>query len=179
MIDSLSSIADLLEKSGVRYAVIGAHAVNAWIEPRATADLDITVCANAEEQQRLRAVFEAAGYTVTREHGAALPSGPDFVRFVAAQRPLTVEVQSAKTDLQRELVARAKRSESNLRVATPEDLIVLKLIAYRPKDRLDLFGLVRLTNIDWSYIERWCDLWQVSERLAEVRREATEESPRS
>src|SRR6266852_1712693 len=171
MDDSLSSLARLFERAGVEYAVIGAHAVNAWVEPRATADVDVTVCANAAEQQRLRGLFEHAGYVVAREHGATLPSGPDFVRFVAAGRPLVVEIQSAKTDLQRELVSRARRSESGLRIATAEDLIVLKLIAYRPKDRLDLLGLMRVKDLDWLYVERWAHAWQVLERLAEARAE--------
>jgi hypothetical protein len=37
---------------------------------------------------------------------------------------------------------------------TPEDLIVMKLIAHRPKDRIDLLGLVALPGLDWSYVER-------------------------
>jgi hypothetical protein len=166
----LSSLAGLFERVGVSYAVIGAHAVNAWIEPRATADLDVTIFAGPAEQQRLRNEFEAAGYSVARVDGAALPSGPDFVRFVAPGRSLTVELQAAKTELQREVVSRAKRSESGLRVATPEDLIVLKLIAYRPKDRLDLAGLARLNGLDWKYVERWAVEWQVEDRLVEIRR---------
>lgn len=172
MEDPLANLAKLFETAGVEYAVIGAHAVNAWVEPRATADLDVTVFADAAGQQRLRTVLESAGYRVAREHGAALPSGPDFVRFVAESQPLFVEVQAAKTELQRQLVARASTSESGVRVATPEDLIVLKLIAWRPKDRLDLLNLVRLQSLEWDYIDRQADAWQVLSRLAEVRKDA-------
>jgi hypothetical protein len=57
------------------------------------------------------------------------------------------------------------------RVATPEDLIVLKLIADRPKDRQDLLGLVALPDLDWAYVARWAAEWDVAERLAALRRD--------
>jgi hypothetical protein len=168
-----ASLAVLLERAAVAYAVIGGHAVNAWLEPRATMDVDVTVYADAAGQQRLRSVLIEAGCTMTHEHGAALPSGPDFVRFASADRRLVVEIQAAKTDFQRELVDRAIKGEDGLRVATPEDLIVLKLLAYRPKDRIDLEGLLRLPNLDWTYVEKWTDEWKVRERLDKLRRDGT------
>jgi hypothetical protein len=53
--------------------------------------------------------------------------------------------------------------------STPEDLIVMKLIADRPKDHLDLLGLLRLDGLDWTYIEGWVAEWGVAERLRELR----------
>ena len=172
MPDALSYISELFDRAGVEYAVIGAHAVNAWLEPRATADLDITVCANPDEHRALRKSLEEAGYTVSRTDGTALPSGPDFVRFHAEDRALTIEVQTAKTELQRSLVKRAVRTKSSLRIATPEDLIVLKLIAYRAKDRIDLLGLVRLEDLDWTYIREWVAIWQLEGKLDELLRDS-------
>jgi hypothetical protein len=122
---------------------------------------------------RLRSGFVAEGFRVAREHGVALPSGPDFVRFVAPGDALLVEVQAAKTSLQRELVRRAIRSKGGLRVATVEDLIVLKLIADRPKDQGDLDGLARLSGVDWPYVERWAREWGVEPRLQRLRGETT------
>jgi hypothetical protein len=160
----------VLEEIGVPYALIGAHAVNAWLEPRFTADVDLTAASTPEEMARLRSGLLAAGFRVAREHGAALPSGPDFVRFAAPDGVLSLEVQAAKTPLQRELLQRAVVTRSGLRVATAEDLIVLKLIADRPKDQGDLHGLAQLPGVDWSYVERWAGEWGVSERLERLRR---------
>jgi hypothetical protein len=170
MTDALAAVARLFARAGVPYAVIGAHAVNAWLEPRLTADVDVTVQAGPDGMARLRRLLAGEGYRVTREHGADLPSGPDFVRFTSADGTLTLELQAAKTEFQREVIRRA--SGGSLRVATPEDLIVMKLIANRPKDRADLDGLVRLDGIDWAYAERWAAEWQVLELLHRVRAEA-------
>lgn len=163
----LSEVGLVLERAGIPYAIIGAHAVNVWLEPRATADIDVTVETTAD--QRLHDVLASAGYEVAAEVGAGAPSGPDFIRYVSNDTSVTVEFQVAKTALQRQIVARARRAESGVLVATPEDLIVLKLIAWRRKDELDLVGLVGIGGLDWDYVERWASEWNVTERLEEVR----------
>jgi hypothetical protein len=167
--DPLADLARLFDRAAVPYALIGGHAVNAWLEPRFTADVDVTVQAGAEGVARLRAILEEGGFAVQREYGADLPSGPDFVRFVSRDGLVRLEVQAAKTDLQRAVVARALSAEEGVRVATPEDLIVLKLIADRPKDWIDLTGLARLGSVDWAYVERWAKEWEILDRLERLR----------
>ena len=171
MTNPIADVAALLEASGVPYAIIGAHAVNVWLEPRFTADIDVTVQAGAPELEQLKTVLTARGFSVAREHGADLPSGPDFVRFTSPDSTIVVEVQAAKTDFQREVIRRSV-IERGARVATPEDLIVLKLIAGRAKDEVDLVGLVRLPAVDWPYVEHWASEWGVVDRLARVRQDA-------
>jgi hypothetical protein len=167
--DAISALLDLLDGSGLDYAVIGGHAVNAWLEPRFTADLDVTLQADPDAMARLKQLLAEKGYRVTREHGADLPSGPDFVRFVSDRDGLPLEVQAAKTELQRECLRRAAASGRTPRIATAEDLIVMKLIAGRPKDEIDLLGLVRLGDLDWTYIERRAAEWEVIDRLRVAR----------
>jgi hypothetical protein len=171
MTDALDLVARLFARADVAYAVIGAHAVNAWLEPRLTADLDLTVQAGPDGMARLGRLLDGEGYRVSREHGADLPSGPDFVRFTSSDGTLTLELQAAKTGFQREVI---RRAVGRLRIATVEDLIVMKLIANRPKDRVDLDGLVRLEGIDWSYVDHWATEWEVAELLHRVRAEAEE-----
>ena len=170
---ALARIADLFVRADVPYAVIGAHGVNAWLEPRFTADIDITASIDPPALLRLRRTFADAGYEPTVEYGGHLPSGPDFVRFASRDRLTIVEIQAAKTALQLEVVRRARTSSDGIRVATPEDLIVLKLIADRPKDRQDLLGLIALPDLDWAHVEQWAAEWDVTERLAALRREAS------
>ena len=67
---------------------------------------------------------------------------------------------------------RALIRADGLRVATASDLIVLKLIANRPKDQNDLLGLLALPTIDWPYVERWANEWDVRGLLDGLRARA-------
>ena len=66
MDDVLASLGNLLTRTGLPYALIGGHAVNVWIEPRFTADVDVTVQATAADLARLEASLAAEGYAVVR-----------------------------------------------------------------------------------------------------------------
>jgi len=162
----IQALAGLLDREAIPYALIGGHAVNALLAPLLTRDIDVTIVADAAATARLRAAFEAEGFRVEGQFGADQPSGPDFVRFV--REPVVIEIQLAKTRFQHELVQRG-RAEGGVRIASPEDLIVLKLIADRPKDQDDLRGLALLPAIDWDYIGRWAEEWGVADRLARLR----------
>lgn len=168
---ALAALAELLGRAGVRHAIIGGHAVNAWLNPRFTADVEITIVAGPSKVTELVRAFERVGYRTEREYGRDQPSGPDFIRLVSGDDLEIVELQTAKTDFQRRVVDRAVRQADGAHVATPEDLIVLKLIAYRSKDQIDLEGLAQLADLDWQYIEQQCSEWDVLERLRELRGE--------
>lgn len=167
--DVLAVIAAALDGAGLAYALIGGHAVNAWLEPRFTADVDLTIAADPAALARATTALEAVGYRVAHEHGADLPSGPDFVRFTRGPDDPPIELQAAKTRLQDEVIQRARRDARGVATATAEDLILLKLIAHRPKDLADLAGLLALPDIDWAYVEDRARDWEVLDRLARLR----------
>ena len=169
MSDPIRAIAQLLHSAGIGYALIGGHAVNVWVEPRFTADIDVTIEAGVAQMQRVLEVLRDAGFEQEFVEGEGLASGPDFVRFVSSEGTQILELQAAKTDLQDSLLQRARPTEDGVRVATAEDLIVLKLIADRPKDRIDLIALCQLPNLDWDYVERWATRWDVTSALERIR----------
>lgn len=83
----------------------------------------------------------------------------------------------AHTELERAGLARRRVgvSAAEAWVFTPEDLIVYKLIAGRPRDLDDIADVVAARTgagegLDWEHIERWAEAWDVADRLAAVRR---------
>ncbi len=94
------------------------------------------------------------GLSISQTHGAALSSGPDFLRDASADGGTVLEVQVAKTEFQREVIGHAVE-ERGLRIATAEDLISVQPIADRAKEQIDLSGLSALADLDWPYAERW------------------------
>lgn len=162
---------DLFDRAGLKYVLIGGMAVNAWVEPRFTVDLDFVVLANARAIATAEEALARAGFKYLRRQDQGEPSGPDFVQMDRAIAPrVRVDIQVSKTPFQDGVILRAvPDSVSGLAVATPEDLIVLKLIAWRGKDQKDLAALLELEQLDWAYIEHWAKTWEVTERLAFAR----------
>jgi hypothetical protein len=64
-------VIDVLARIGARWSVVGAHAVNLYVEPRATVDIDFVVDAR-KVKPLLRALEEEFGALHTTEIGAAL-----------------------------------------------------------------------------------------------------------
>jgi predicted nucleotidyltransferase len=170
----------LLDAAGARgFALIGAVARNAWAPPRATTDLDVAIAASSDVLESVERALTALGYEPVRSHradpGDALA---DLVVLRAAKGGLRqVDLLVAKTAFENEVLRRAVRVEIGgveAPVATPEDLIVYKLVADRPRDRDDIAAILGTQSragreIDWAYVERWAGFWSVLDRLAALR----------
>jgi hypothetical protein len=122
--------------------VVGAMAVAMWGEPRATLDVDLSVWVEAD---RLAEVVTAI---VARFQSVADP-----LEFVVRTRVLPIaaadgtraDLVFAALDREREMLVRAvpKRVDGrSVPVASVEDLIYMKLISERAKDRDDATRLL-------------------------------------
>ena len=124
----LRLVADVLERAGVPYALIGGVAVQLHtVEPRSTLDIDVAVPRfdDVPREALLAAGFEYTGRHAHSDNWRAPGDGPLVTR---------VAVQFSAEDVGiAEAVARAKSMVLAegllLRVATAEDLITLKLAA--------------------------------------------------
>ncbi|MFN0146169.1 MAG: hypothetical protein ACKVT1_06645 [Dehalococcoidia bacterium] len=161
-------LAAIFARAGLRYALIGGHGVNTWIMPRETDDYDFIVAPDRAAIEAVEAELLALGLRHVRRQDQGEPSGPDFSQLKNFAMNLAVDMQVAKTDYQMVVLDRAARSEtSGFSVATPEDLIVLKLLAMRSQDQRDIALLIDLLGerLDWPYIEHWAAIWDVSDKL--------------
>jgi hypothetical protein len=163
----VAELGEILAEFTEDCAVIGGVARNFWREPRYTKDVDFELVADADVFLRVRAKLTDAGYQITRIQDEAEPSGPGFVRFVRPGTPSIVEFLTAKTEFEEGIIQRAIRLDQRqpFRVATPEDVIVLKLIANRPHDQADAIELGLMEGLDWAYIKRWSEVWDVRRDL--------------
>lgn len=168
--DAFASLRKILAGSDIPYALIGAYAVNVWLEPRYTADVDLVVQVGGQgaELDGLINQFINGGFTISAEDVTDNPSGPDFLKFESMEGGLVIDIQLVKTGYQQQVIEEAKEVDG-FRIARAEDLIILKLIANRPKDRIDLEGLARLPDIEWPYVEKWATEWEVTDLLASLR----------
>jgi hypothetical protein len=175
-----------LDACGVEHLVVGGLAVVAVGEPRTTADIDVIAFVDPRRAEALVAEALAAGFEADEEAERRRLEETGTLRLARGLFHLDVIVASLPFE-------RAALSRSfvktmfgrPVRLPTPEDLILLKVVAGRDKDLLDAVGVVRRhsAHLDRRYIEatlqELCDLgedlgpWQ---RWNEVlRRGGTEE----
>jgi hypothetical protein len=68
----------------------------------------------------------------------------------------------AKTPYQDLVIERAVKDEvTGIAVATPEDLVVLKLLAMRSQDQRDIALMLDTLALDLDYIQHWAAEWDV------------------
>lgn len=139
-----------------RYCFIGGLAVLRWGEPRETVDVDLTLMTGFGDEGRFVSVLL----------DAFAPRIDDATRFATENRVLLLRASSgvgldiALGGLPFEDLAVTRSSlfvfppATPLRTCSAEDLIVLKAFADRPKDWLDIDGIIirQGDSLDWAHI---------------------------
>ncbi|MEO8539079.1 MAG: nucleotidyl transferase AbiEii/AbiGii toxin family protein [bacterium] len=160
---------EVLAIAPLRLALIGGQATNYWARPRYTSDFDFTVAADANGIERFVAELASRGFQVIRTEGGGSPSGPDFMRLERNGGIDAIDFIVAKTEFQDLVIERAVLdAPDGLPVATPEDMVILKLIANRSKDQRDIFTIVEAQPIDWDYVKHWAGVWEVTPALEKL-----------
>jgi predicted nucleotidyltransferase len=175
--EELRTFVRLLESLGLRYAVMGGIAVRAHGIPRPTQDVDFTV---AIERRRLPELYDAArrlGYDVPEAYQAGWVdqvAGMPLVRvgrYIEGNR-IDVDLFLAESRFQNELLARARPEQIDditVHVVSPEDLVLLKLLAHRPRDIADIGDILFVQgSLDEAYLRQWAGELGVSRRLEDA-----------
>jgi len=151
----LASIAEIFDSVGVEWTLVGALAANRYrATPRFTTDVDTMATFDPELERRLI----DAGYDVDVIADVGEP--PHLIRCHRGAE--AVDILLPVVEYQRVALARAHDH-----VLTVEDVIVHKLIAWRPRDRDDIRSILEAgVALDREYLDGWIEEWDVAERWA-------------
>lgn len=154
----LDSLARTLDRLPVRWTTIGALAANHYrADERFTTDVDVL----AERHPRMEDALGIAGYAV--ESVLQPGEAPHLLRLTRG--PERVDILLPVVEYQEVALARAVDH-----VLTAEDVIVHKLIAWRPRDRDDVRSILEAgVPLDKAYITRWAEDWEVAGRWTQAR----------
>lgn len=177
--DVARDLVHLFEAARLPYAVMGGLAVRLHALPRPTYDVDFTVLLDRADLPDLYRQVEALGYTVPPPQRAGwvdLVQGLPVVKvqlFVGG-RPIDVDIFLAETAFQRQLLARRQRRRADGLDAwfvSPEDLVLLKLLARRPKDLVDVGDILFIQGqLDEDYLRRWARELGITDPLEQALR---------
>lgn len=158
-IDAASEVAKFLEKENVPYAIIGGLAVQLWGESRTTQDVDLVIVVDAGSTDRV--IASALSRFKARITDPAEFARKNRVLLLATDDNTPIDISFGIPGYESTAVAHAididLPSGISVKVLSPEDLIVHKIIAGRARDDEDVKNmLIRMhASIDVDYVTGW------------------------
>ena len=156
VIRAAAELQTVCEGEGWRFCFIGGLAVQRWGEPRETVDVDLTLLTGFGGEDRfisaLIARFEP------RIDEAAVFARANRVLLLRTRSGVGLDIALGGLPFEETAVGRSSLftfpPDVPLRICSAEDLIVLKAFADRPKDWVDVDGIIirQSSRIDWTYV---------------------------
>ena len=170
----LLQVIAVLERLHVPYMIVGGFAVRTWGIPRPTYDADLAIAASEEALTELLRILEEEGFDVPEEHkkgwrDSVAGMGKVKVARFEGTTLWDVDLFLVRGAFLESALARRRAVRFCGREAwfvAPEDLVLLKLIANRRKDQLDVEEILRISvSLDLAYLKEWARRMGISERL--------------
>jgi hypothetical protein len=159
----------ILEDAKVPYAVIGDHAVRAWVAQvdeaalRTTRDVDILV--RPADLQAMTAAMTTAGFHYRKKAGLDMfVEQPDGSARDAVHVMLVGNIERRGDEPNPDIEPWVRAND--FRAIALETLVRMKLNAFRDKDRVHLRDMISLGMVDESWLDRYPEQFRV--RLQEL-----------
>ncbi len=156
---SIIALQGHLQQVGIPSIVVGGVAVAAWGEPRVTRDVDLKIQLPRQEAGRLLEILSSGYEMLLPDPGEALrKQGMVFIQDTFGTR---LDLLLADTPYDANAIQRGRQHEVQpglvIRVCSPEDLIIYKLISTRLRDHEDVESVIRRQGnaLDDKYVIGW------------------------
>jgi hypothetical protein len=154
---TLFDLAEFLEAQRIPFAVIGGIATVVRGEPRFTADVDVVIGADLAAATALTTALDTTPFQPLFPGIAEVVQTAFILPVRHRETQVKVDMAIGLTGFERQLIGRATQvmlAGRPIPVATAEDLILLKLLAGRPRDTDDVQGIVarNCSSLDWDYL---------------------------
>lgn len=170
----------LFERLDIPYAIMGGVAARVHSLPRPTFDVDFTASIERSALPVLAKEAELIGCTAPPSQATGWIDsvrGMPVVKYQwhTSAGSVDVDIFLAETEYQKVLLSRRQRLTLDGRESwfvTAEDLVLLKLMANRPKDRIDVSDLLFVQGqLDEAYLHEWADKLKILPLLTTVLKE--------
>jgi hypothetical protein len=155
---AVQRILDRLERRGI---IIGGIAASLLGEPRLTADIDAMVVLSIDEIPDLIRIAQEEGVTPRIGDVEAFARHSRVLLMHHEQSGVEVDISLGLLPFEIEAAERGQTHDTGsllVRLPSPEDLIIQKAVAHRPKDLDDIRAIiVGHPNLDWQRIQFWVE----------------------
>jgi hypothetical protein len=164
--DALRDIVQICSGLKIPCAIMGGMAVRVHGIPRPTHDIDVTIQIERDRLADLYDALERCGYSVPEAFRSGWVDSVAGMPLVKARihheaQSVDIDIFLAESEFQDSLIERRQITqvgEIRAEVVSPEDLVLLKLLAGRPRDIADV-GDILFTQgeLDTVYLRKWAN----------------------
>jgi len=155
----LSHIGASLSSHSLPYMVIGGQAVLLYGEPRLTRDIDITLGVDVDHLGEVLAVVHELNLKTLPKEIESFVRQTMVLPTLDDHTGIRVDFIFSYTPYETGAIMRAKKvtiQGQEVTIAAPEDLIIHKIFAGRPRDIEDVRTvLLKNPDVDRQYIREW------------------------
>lgn len=146
IVEVVRALAVVLERFDAPWYVFGAQAATVWGAPRMSADLDVTAGLGPARVAEAVAALENAGFHLRVRDAADFVARTRVLPLIHRASGIPVDLVLSGPGLEERFHERAIPVDlggTAILFISPEDLIVTKILAGRPKDLEDVRGVLR------------------------------------
>ncbi len=158
LLPALQALSSLLKQAQVKGMVIGGIAAALLGKARATVDIDATILADEEVLNQFVEQAAQLGLTPRRNNPLAFARRTRMLLLKHESSGVQVDIALGSLPFEREAIRRAVQTDLGdlvLPLPKPEDLVIMKAVAHRPRDLEDIRGIVSVhPKLDVRYIRK-------------------------
>jgi hypothetical protein len=155
----LARIGANLSRSNLPYMIIGGQAVLLYGEPRLTRDVDVTLGVNIDRLHDLLTVVKELSLNPIPNDVESFVKQTMVLPTLDEPTGVRVDFIFSLTPYETDAIKRARKITimgQEVCFASPEDLIIHKIFAGRPRDLEDVWSVIlKNPGIDTQYIKNW------------------------
>lgn len=159
--ETLARIGSTLSRHNIPYMIIGGQAVLLYGEPRLTRDIDITLGVGLEKMSEVRSVVQELSLRPVPEDIDSFVRQTMVLPSIDDKTGIRVDFIFSFTPYETEAIGRARKINilgQDVSFASPEDVIIHKIFAGRPRDIEDVRTIVlKNLELDIEYINKWLE----------------------
>lgn len=158
LLEPLCALKKLLEKAGCQWMLIGGVAASLLGKPRFTADIDTVVLIEDEEFANFIKSAKRLGFKARIKDVIEFAKKNRVLLLKHAKTGINVDLSLGLLPFEKEAIKRSKRfkiANITFNLPTPEDLIIFKAVAHRPRDIEDIREISKIhAKINKKYIRK-------------------------
>lgn len=163
MSNLLATLARALDEAGIPYMIIGGQAVLVYGEPRLTRDVDVTLGLTPEGLSQVLELVSKLDLKILVEDPRAFVRKTWVLPTLHPSTGLRVDFVFSWTPYEQEALRRTRVFKIQgypVRYASPEDVVIHKILAGRPRDLEDVKSILRKQQLDLAYVRKWLDAFE-------------------